>query len=74
MPGAVSILLYVVGAVALLLVLAFLSFTGYLVYIHWKYSHIPQPKRPRWVVSYTVYSLFDFDITGIIHIISLMIE
>ena len=54
MPEAISVLLYVVGAVVLLLVLAFLSFTGYLIYVHWKYSHIPQPKRPRWVGSYTI--------------------
>ena len=47
MSLAIWILLYAVGAVALLLLLAFLSFTGYLLYIHWKYSHIPQPKRPR---------------------------
>jgi hypothetical protein len=36
-----------IGALVLLLVLAFLIFTGYLHYVHWKYSHIPQPNRPR---------------------------
>ena len=47
MSAAVAVALYVVGLVALLLVLAFLAITGYLYYVHSKYSHIPQPKRPR---------------------------
>ena len=41
------------GALVFLLVLAFLAFTGYLHYVHWKYSHIPQPNRPRYQQTYT---------------------
>jgi cell shape-determining protein MreD len=44
-----ALLLYIFCGLVFLLVLAFLAFTGYLHYVHWKYSHIPQPSRPRWV-------------------------
>ena len=43
-----SVLYFSLGTLVFLLVLAFLTFTGYLHYVHWKYSHIPQPKRPRY--------------------------
>ena len=44
-------LLYLFGVLASLPVLAFLLLTAYLHYVHWKYSHIPQPKRPRYYCS-----------------------
>ena len=50
-----SIALYTVSAVVLCLVFAFLAVTAYFHYIHWKYSHIPQPKRPRLVYYSTVH-------------------
>lgn len=46
-PSSSSIALYTVSAVVLSLILAFLAISAYLHYIHWRYSHIPQPKRPR---------------------------
>lgn len=46
-----SIAVYTVSAVVLFLILAFLAVTAYFHYIHWKYSHIPQPKRPRLAYS-----------------------
>ena len=46
--GVVVSSLYILGTLVLLLVLAFLAITGYLHYVHWKYSHFPQPKRPRY--------------------------
>ena len=45
-----SLILYLLCVLVFLLVLAFLVFTGYLHYVHWKYSHIPQPKRPRYTM------------------------
>ena len=45
------VLYFSLGALVFLLALAFLTFTGYLHYVHWKYSHIPQPKRPRYIVD-----------------------
>jgi membrane protein YdbS with pleckstrin-like domain len=42
-----SIAFYTVSTVVLCLILAFLAVTAYFHYLHWRYSHIPQPKRPR---------------------------
>ena len=32
-----------------LLFAAFLVLTLYIYYVHWKYSHIPSPKMPRYI-------------------------
>ena len=47
-----GLILYLFCGLVFLLVLAFLIFTGYLHYVHWKYSHIPQPKRSRWLAMH----------------------
>ena len=46
-PKHVTLLVF--GAIVLLAVAVFLAFTVYYHYIHWMYSHIPQPKRPRYM-------------------------
>lgn len=43
--------LYTAGGLVGLLFAAFLVLTVYIYYIHWKYSHIPSPKLPRYVRS-----------------------
>ena len=42
------LLLYSGGGLVGLLFAAFLVLTLYVYYIHWKYSHIPSPKMPRY--------------------------
>ena len=43
----VTLLLYVVGALFLLLIVAWLAVTVYLYLVHRRYAHIPSPKMPR---------------------------
>ena len=50
-----SVTLYAVSAVVLSLILAFLATTAYFHYIHWRFSHIPQPERPRLAVTKDIY-------------------
>ena len=40
--------LYALGALALAAAVVFLIVVAYFHYVHWRYSHIPQPKRPRY--------------------------
>jgi len=42
------ILLYTAGGFVGLLFAVFMVFTLYIYYVHWKYSHIPSPKMPRY--------------------------
>lgn len=44
--------LYLFVVLVLLLLVVFLALTFYIYYIHWKYSAIPQPKRPRSLWEY----------------------
>ena len=48
--GVIGLVLYVLGIVLILLVLGFLITTGYIQYVHWKFSHIPQPTCPRYML------------------------
>jgi len=43
-----TLLLYIVGALFLLLFVAWLAVTVYLYLVHRRYAHIPSPKMPRW--------------------------
>ena len=45
--GVLSLSYYCLVAVLLLAVAVFSVITLYIHYIHWKYSHIPSPKRHR---------------------------
>lgn len=45
----IHVTLLVFGTVSLSAVAVFLAITAYYHYVHWMYSHIPQPKRPRYV-------------------------
>ena len=46
--ASTSAVLYVVSAVAVLSAVVLLAITAYFHYNHWRFSHIPQPKRPRY--------------------------
>ena len=46
--ASTSVVLYVVSAVAVLSAVVFLAIIAYFHYNHWRFSHIPQPKRPRY--------------------------
>ena len=50
-----TMVLYVLGALALAAAVVFLIVVAYFHYIHRKYSHIPQPKRPRYAVAIILY-------------------
>lgn len=43
---------YVLGALALTSAAVFLMVVAYFHYIHWRYSHIPQPKRPSFFLGH----------------------
>lgn len=45
-----TMVLYVLAALALTVAVVFLIVVAYFHYVHRKYSHIPQPKRPRYDV------------------------
>jgi len=43
------LLLYAAGGLMGFVFAAFLVLTLYIYYVHWKYSHIPSPKMPRYI-------------------------
>jgi hypothetical protein len=47
----IQIVAYVVSYLLLMLVTLLALYTAYSGYVHYKYSHIPSPKLPRWAFS-----------------------
>ena len=82
--GSAVTALYILGILVLLsMVLMFLAITGYIAYVHWKYSHIPKPKLSRYSctcmmlkasINQYIYILANHNIIGTTNIVPIIVS